>query len=521
MAATTSTDYPSLPDLFRDAARRHADLPALLFPDRSVSYRELDALSDKAAAGLKNRGIRHGDRVALYCINSDIFPAAYFGILKCGATVVPINLLLNPLEIGYIMADSGAKALIYHALFTEQVTKFRRTTPACELFVAVGNAHSAPSDIAWSDLVNNSGEIEPAGFNTREEIASIIYTSGTTGKPKGAMLTHANLAANTASAHAALQMEAGHDRVLTVLPMFHAFAATACMLTPLRYGSAIVPLPKFEPELVASTIEAVSATIFMGVPSMYTSLLHLHADRTTAFRSLRHCISGGAALPVEVMNRFEEKFGKKIYEGDGPTECSPVTSVNPIGGERKPASIGRCVPGVEMKIVDEVGKELPNGEVGEICVRGDNVMKGYWNQPEATRESFFGEWFRTGDLGTRDDDDYFFIVDRKKDMIIVNGMNVYPRMVEEVLYRHPAVREAAVVGRPHKLHGEVPVAFVSLSKPADQSELRRFCVENLGRHQIPKSFTILPELPKNAAGKIVKRQLRMEGEQERGVDHRG
>ncbi|RQW09599.1 long-chain fatty acid--CoA ligase, partial [candidate division KSB1 bacterium] len=235
---------------------------------------------------------------------------------------------------------------------------------------------------------------------------------------------------------------------------------------------------------------------------------------------LRLCVSGGAALPVEVMRRFEEKFGKPIYEGDGPTECSPVTCVNPINGKIKPGTVGLPVPRVEMKIMDEKGQELPPGEVGEIAVRGPNVMKGYWNLPDETRAVFRGKWFLTGDLGTRDEEGYFSIVDRKKDLLIVNGMNVYPRMIEEVLYRHEAVKEAAVVGEASALHGEIPIAYVALAEgsKATARDIRRWCCEHLGRHEAPKKIFIVPELPKNAAGKIVKRQLRKDGEIERGID---
>ena len=266
-------------------------------------------------------------------------------------------------------------------------------------------------------------------------------------------------------------------------------------------------------------IDATDATLCLGVPSMYSLLLRLPEKYTPAIQKLRFCVSGGAAMPAEVMKQFEERFGVLIYEGDGPTECAPVTCFNPIEGLRKPLSVGIAIPCVEMKIMDENGNELPTGEPGEICVRGPNVMKGYWKQPEETVKSFFGDWFRTGDIGTEDEDHYFYIIDRIKDMVIVNGMNVYPRVVEEVLYQHEAVREAAVIGRPSKLHGEVPVAFISLKEGLEttDTELRAFCMEHLGRHQVPKSFTFLDELPKNAAGKIVKRELSKQGEIERGV----
>jgi long-chain acyl-CoA synthetase len=302
--------------------------------------------------------------------------------------------------------------------------------------------------------------------------------------------------------------------------MFHAFAAMAGIVVPLLNGCSLVPVPKFEPATTADLIEKTKATIFLGVPSMYNLLLRLPEKHTAQLHKLRFCISGGAAMPQEIMNQFEARFGVLIYEGDGPTECSPVTCVNPIEGRRKPQSVGPAIPGVEMKIMDEHGRELPHGTVGEICVRGPNVMKGYWKQPEETAKSFFGDWFRTGDLGTEDDDHYFYIVDRIKDMVIVNGMNVYPRVVEEILHKHEAVREAAVVGQPHKLHGEVPVAYIALKEnfQTSEKEIRRFCMLHLGRHEIPKQVIFLKELPKNAAGKIVKRELRKAGETERGVD---
>jgi long-chain acyl-CoA synthetase len=442
---------------------------------------------------------------------------AYAGILKAGGTVVPLNLLLNIEEIGYILTDAGARGLIFHSVFAEQFRRIREMGMDLSVFIAIGG--ELEGALNWDTLIQSDGATPEIELNPGEDLAAILYTSGTTGRPKGAMLTHGNLLANIHSVREAMRWRSGEDVVLVVLPMFHAFAATVGMLTPLANGCAFAPLPRFEPELVAETIHRCQATIFLGVPSMYSVLLRLKDERVPLLASLRFCVSGGAALPVEVLHRFEEKFGKKIYEGDGPTECSPVTCVNPIDGLIKPGTVGLPITGVEMKIVDDEGQELPCGEVGEIAVRGANVMKGYWNQPVATAETFRGEWFLTGDLGTRDEDGYFCIVDRKKDLIIVNGMNVYPRMIEEVLYRLPTIREAAVVGEPHDLHGEIPIAYVSLtpSSTITPTEIRAFCREHLGRHQVPRQVVILPELPRNATGKIIKRQLRKQGEIERGV----
>jgi long-chain acyl-CoA synthetase len=509
----------SLPQRFREAASRFAERPAIRFHGRTTPYRLLDRASDLCAAGLAAKGIGKGDRVGLYCPNSDAFAVAYFGILKAGATAVPINLLLNPKEIAYILNDSGARALLYHEAFGEQTAALAALTDTLAWRACIGSRKAAEGDLLWSDLLALSAALPTVSWNAREDVAVLLYTSGTTGFPKGAMLTHFNLLANVASVWEAMTFKEAHEVFVVVLPMFHAFAATACLLTPLFHGCTIVPLPRFEPAQVAEAIETEQATIFMGVPSMYAVLMRLPPEATARFRSLRFCISGGAALPVELMKQFETRFGLPIYEGDGPTECSPVTCVNPIGGRRKPGTVGLPVPGVDMSIRDDQGRDLPQGEVGEICVRGPNVMKGYWNRPQDTAESFFGDWFRTGDLGSVDEDGYFSIVDRKKDLIIVNGMNVYPRMVEEVLYRNPAVREAAVVAEPHELHGEIPVAYVALRDGASATahDLRAFCQDNLGRHEIPRKFFFMNELPKNAAGKILKRALRRQGEIERGV----
>ncbi|BBA37540.1 long-chain fatty acid CoA ligase [Methylocaldum marinum] len=469
------------------------------------------------AAALAAGGVDKGDRVALYCPNSAEFAIAYTGIVKAGATVVPINLLLNTEEIGFILDDSGAKGLIFHQAFAKQAQSVLQDAPGIGLRVCIGG--EAEGATTFDAFLHTDAPIPEIECDPQEDLVVILYTSGTTGRPKGAMLTHGNLVANTRSIREAMRWRPGLDVVLLVLPMFHAFAATVGMLTPLTNGCAFVPLPRFEPDQVADAIHASRATIFLGVPSMYSVLLRLKDERVPLLSTIRYCVSGGAALPVELLRRFEEKFDIRIYEGDGPTECSPVTCVNPIDGLIKPGTVGLPLPGVEMKIIDDEGHDLACGEVGEIAVRGANVMKGYWKQADATREVFRGEWFLTGDLGMRDEDGYFSIVDRKKDLIIVNGMNVYPRMIEEVLYRFPPIREAAVVGEQHDLHGEIPVAYVAIdeSTPTTEAEVRAFCREHLGRHQVPRKIVFQPELPKNAAGKILKRQLRKQGEIERGV----
>ena len=513
----------SLPEALRGSAAQFSDRKAVVFAGRVTDFASLDQLTDRIAAALAARGIHKGDRVSLYCPNSDAFVLAYFGILKAGGTVVPVNLLLNPKEIAYILNDAGAKALIYHEAFAENTRELESLVKDLSFKVCIGSKKASEEDMLWSDLMAASSPVPDVDFDPMEDVAVILYTSGTTGFPKGAMLTHYNLLSNIESVWEMVKLERGREVFLVVLPMFHAFAATASMLTPLLNGCAIVPLPRFEPEQTAKAIQTEAVSVFMAVPSMFTVLLKLPDEYTGVVRSLKRCISGGAAMPLEVMKQFEQRFGLAIHEGDGPTECSPVTCVNPVDGKRKPGSVGLPLPRVEMKILDDHGKELPQGEIGEICVRGPNVMKGYWKMPEETSNAFFGDWFRTGDLGTKDEDGYFFILDRKKDLIIVNGMNVYPRVIEEVLYKFPPVREAAVVGEPHKLHGEIPVAYVALNDGAHATiqDVRAFCRDNLGRHEIPRKVVFLPELPKNAAGKILKRVLRKQGELERGVRIQG
>lgn len=516
-----STGYQdNIPGAFRSVARTRGDHPVLLGIGPGWTFAELDQASDRVAASLAGRGVRQGDRVGIMCPNDPRFALAYLGILKAGATVVPVNLMLNPKEIAFILDDAGAKALFYHAALANAAVQARRLVPGMEFAVCIGASEG--EDPSSDDLVAQGGEPPQLRIDPTRQLAAILYTSGTTGRPKGAMLTHGNLIANTHSVMQALELEEGRDRLLVVLPMFHAFAATVGMLTPLLHGLSLVIVERFDPKLVSAAVAEHEATIFLGVPSMYGLLLRLEDKSLAQWASVRICVSGGAAMPQAVMASFEKRFGIPVLEGDGPTECSPVTCVNPRSGPRKPGSVGLPIPQVEMRVAADDGIWLADGEHGEVCVRGPNVMQGYWGLADETRESFFGDWFRTGDLGYRDADGYFFLVDRIKDLIIVNGMNVYPRMIEEVLYRHPDVSEAAVVGEPHRLHGEIPVAFV-VSKPdarLDPARLRDWCKEHLGRHEIPRRVELRDLLPRNAAGKVLKRELRRLGELDRGVDNR-
>ncbi|MDH5544112.1 MAG: long-chain fatty acid--CoA ligase [Gammaproteobacteria bacterium] len=508
--------------LLRQTTDRYGEQTAIFDAETKISFREFDDLSTQVAYSLTYIGIKPGDRVALYFVNSAEFAINYIGIVKAGAVVVPINLLLTPVEIAFILNDCSASALIYHESLRERVRDTQSLVTDKLHFVSSSSQLAENTDIAQHVFAAHQKKPGEFQVDPHRDLVCILYTSGTTGKPKGAMLTHRNLSSNTTAAFTALGLESGKDRLLVVLPMFHAFAATVGMLMPLLHGCAFIPLPRFEPKLLADTIKIHQATIFLGVPSMYNVLLQ-HADTVAdGFSSICRCVSGGAAMPKQLMRDFEKQFNVPVYEGDGPTECSPVTCINPIQGQRKIASVGLPIPGVEMSIMDGNGQFLPTNTTGEICVRAPSVMAGYWKRPEATAESFFGDWFRTGDLGNMDEDGYFYIVDRIKDMIIVNGMNVYPRVVEEVLYQHPDIREAAVIGEPDELHGENVVAHIvpKEGKTLTASDVRSFCRDKLGRYQIPRKYCFQPELPKNAAGKILKRELRKHGEIERGIDNR-
>ncbi len=481
---------------------------ALIFDKERLSYQALNEKSNSIAIELTALGIKKGDRVGLLMANSIEFVIAYFGIVKTGAIVLPINILLKSDEIKFILNDAGTSLLITSEEFMPIISPIRSETPTLKNIVIRGKS-PAPGCIGWEDMLKHYKEsLTPVDLNDAEDVASIIYTSGTTGRPKGAMLTHHNLLSDVQSAVEILGC--GNEEVfLCVLPLFHAFAATVCMIAPVYLGASVVIMGRFNPVEVLKKIEEEKVTLFAGVPSMYAVWAGIELHRID-LSSWKLCISGGAALPVEVMKAFEARYKIPICEGDGPTECSPVTSCNPPKGVRKPGSIGPPLPRIQMKIVDDNGNELPAGEVGEIIVKGPNVMKGYWNNPEATRESIKDGWFYTGDMGKKDEDGYFYIVDRKKDMVIVGGMNVYPRQVEEVLYTHPKVLEAAVIGIEDKLRGELPVAIIVLKENqlVTEKEIIEYCKERLANYKVPKKVEFVTALPKTATGKILKRELK-------------
>jgi len=488
----------NLATAFADSVEKRPDKIALYWGESEFSYATLSAQSGAVAAELTGKfGIKPGDRVALWVKNCPGFVSSVFGILSAGGVVVPINNFFKPAEVGYIVNDSGANALITDAELAAHSDTLKAARPALEIlrveqFGAVGATDSrftVHDSLAESDL------------------AALLYTSGTTGHPKGAMLTHGNFLHNVASCVAALTVRED-DRVVVALPQFHSFMFTVGTLLPLLCGSGILLLKTLHPfKSVLEEIARHRGTLLPAVPSFYRALLTVPEFGRLP---LRLCISGGAPLPVEVFNEFTRKFPFPLREGYGPTESSPVATVNPIYGINKPGSIGQPIPNVELSIRDEAGQELPVGAIGEICIRGGNVMRGYWNQPEETAKVLRNGWLYTGDVGYGDADGYYYITDRKKDMLLVNGINVYPREIEEVIYQFPGIKEVAVIGVPDPRKGEQPVAFVTAmeGQAVEEKALLQFVRGKLADYKVPKRVIFVLALPRNATGKILKTELR-------------
>jgi long-chain acyl-CoA synthetase len=482
----------------RAANTPHA--PALRLGDLTLDYAAFDAAAARVAGLLRDRGIRPGDVVGICLPNVPSFAICYYGVLRAGGVVVPLNPLLKERELTYHLADSGAKVLFAW----EDVAETAQASAAA--------AGTEPIIVTANGFDELLAQAAPApGFEEREDndTAVILYTSGTTGKPKGAELTHANLAANCEVAATTLLNLAPHDVVLGALPLFHVFGQTFALNTVVKVGALLTMVPRFDPTVALEALERDRVTVFEGVPTMYTALLHHPDAGTFDLSGLRVCVSGGAAMPVEVMRGFERAFGCTVLEGYGLSETSPVASFNLPDRERKAGSIGLPVPGVQMRLVDDAGLEVGEDQVGEIAIRGHNVMKGYWGNPAATAAAIPDGWFRTGDLARRDSDGYYFIVDRKKDLVIRGGYNVYPREIEEVLYEHDDVAEVAVIGIPDARLGEEVCAVVAL-KPggtATAEDLVEYAKHRVAAYKYPRHVVLVDALPKGATGKILKREI--------------
>ena len=490
------------------------------FMGKDTSYGEFDGSVAKFAGALQELGIQKGDHVAFLLGNTPHFMIALYATMRVGATAVPINPIYTPDEIAYIVKDSDAKAVIALDMLLPLVEKAHMALPNVGAYIICETDPSAAEKMAqlpdavkpkvhsFTRLLMASPAVGDAVEVADEDVAVILYTSGTTGKPKGAMLTHENLYSNARDVGVYLQMNKD-DRVVATLPVFHVFALTVVVNAPLLMGATIILVPRFNPKEVFEAIKSQQVTVFAGVPTMFNFMYQFPEAQPEDFASVRMAISGGSAMPVALLHNFEDKFNVRISEGYGLSEASPVTCFNPIDRERKAGSIGTSIVNVENKVVNELGEEVAVGEVGELIVRGPNVMKGYYKMPEETASALRDGWLYTGDLARVDEEGYFFIVDRKKDMIIVGGYNVYPREVEEVLFAHPGILEAAVVGLPDPNFGEEVNAYVVLKDPSVTIEdLRTYCAEHLAKYKVPRNFEVLEDLPKNTTGKILRRSLK-------------
>ena len=489
----------NLATIMTDSAESNPDSAALKLDDIVVSYQALDEASARVAGMLTSMGVEPGDRVGIMLPNVPYFPIAYYGVLRMGGVVVPMNVLLKARETGFYLSDPEAKVVIAWGDFGEAAEAGAREAGAECVLVKPGEFEKLLGEQEPQREV-----VERDGSDT----AVILYTSGTTGTPKGAELTHDNMRKN---AEIALDLFGiGEDAMtLGALPLFHSFGQTCGLNATMLAGGCLTLIPRFDPAKALEIIARDKVNIFEGVPTMFGAMLHDPGADDADTSTLKVCASGGSAMPVEVMRAFEEKFGCQVLEGYGLSETSPVASFNHPDRPAKPGSIGTPIRGVEMKLFDEEGNEVGPGEVGEIVIKGHNVMRGYWKREDATAEAVKDGWFHTGDLAKVDEDGYFFIVDRKKDMIIRGGYNVYPREVEEVLYEHPAVREAAVVAMPHPELGEEVGAAVALKEgqEATVEELQQHVKDAVAAYKYPRRVWLVDELPKGPTGKILKREI--------------
>ena len=496
--------------------------PAIYFSGKMFTYRELNIMANKIANGLLKSGIKRGDRVALCCPNIPQFIFAYFGILKAGCIVLPFNVLLKNNEIEFILNNSQASAIICFegtpelSIAKEVEVAFKKSSTCKKMWVikSLDSFDLNNKDICNFSSLSDSEELHIDTVQcSSEDTAIILYTSGTTGKPKGAELTHSNILFNTFICKDLVKLTKS-DKVIMSLPLFHVYGQVVMMLSAILSGASLIILPRFDPVEVLKAMEKHKATVFGGVPTMYWALLNsldeAKVDINVISSNLRVCSAGGSSLPIEVLKNFEERFNVPILEGYGLSETSPGITFNHLDRERKPGSVGQPVWGIEIKVVDENDKEVEVKDTGEIIVRGRAVMKGYFNNPEGTKEALRGGWFYTGDIGYYDEDGYLYIVDRVKDMIIRGGYNVYPREIEEVLIQHPAVSLVAVIGIPHDEWGEEIKACIVLKDgiSCSKEDIITFAKSKIAAYKYPRVIEFYDSLPLNATGKILKTELR-------------
>jgi len=492
----------SLSSLLERSAAEYPDHAAVRMDDLVLSYAQLREAAGRMSAFLTANGVEPGDRVGLMLPNVPAFPIAFYGALAAGAVVVPMNPLLKSREVGYYLGDSGAKAVVaWHAVAGE-AAKGAADAGAQMIVAETPDLSGLLADVSAAPSVSGRGE---------DDDAVILYTSGTTGRPKGAELTHAGMVGNAETSARTLFEVGPGDVIMGCLPLFHVFGLTCGLNVSVASAATLTLIPRFDPAKVLDIIQRDRVTIFEGVPTMYAAMLHLPEADPAQAATLRLCGSGGAALPVEILRGFEAKFGCVILEGYGLSETSPVASFNHPNSERKAGSIGTPIEGVQMRLIDDSWNTVADGEIGEIAIRGPNVMKGYWNKPEATAEVMTADgWFRTGDMARVDADGYYYIVDRKKDLIIRGGYNVYPREIEEVLHEHPAVAEVAVIGIPDAALGEEVGAAVALKPGASATpeELRSWVRDRVAAYKYPRHVWLVDALPKGPTGKILRREVK-------------
>lgn len=506
----------NLAQILDNSVERFPDRDVIIFGQKKIKYKELKALSDKVACGLLELGIKKGDRVALLLNNCPEFIICYFAIVKTGAIIVTINHMLTVDEVKFILEDSKTCALITSELFKDKAWQLNLRLDSLRHIITTTKTYDEFIDLkSWYNLSSQGLRYEDINS---DDVAIVLYTSGTTGHPKGAMLTHSNLISNARASAGAIKVNY-KDSFICFLPLFHSFAATVCMLMPILVGAKIVVMRSARPfKRFIRAIRKNRVSIFVGIPSIYSILSEIKLPailNTFLIRFLnpiRLCISGAASLPSQTLSKFEKKFRVPLIEGYGLTEASPVVSLNPVRGRRIPGSIGLPLEGVQVRIVNEQGINLERGKPGELLIKGPNVMKGYFRLQEATQETLKYDWLYTGDMAKMDQGGYLYIVGRKKDMVNVRGLNVYPREIEDVLYQHPKVKEAAVIGIKDAHKGEVPKGFIVLkdNERADEHELILFLRGKIAPYKIPHQIEFRSSLPKNTTGKILKRLLRQE-----------
>jgi len=529
-------DYPKIPlyQLLVDSAQAYPNNKAIYFLGKEITFKELLKLTKKFANALSRLGVKKGDRIALMLPNSPQDVIAYYAIQMLGAVVVQTNPMYTERELEHQLIDSQAETIIVLDLMYPKVEKVKSVTALKNVIVtSIKDYLPFPKNILYPLKAKKQGqlikieykdgiysfveliksaqaEITFAEINPLEDIAVLQYTGGTTGISKGVMLTHNNLVANVVQvAHWLYKARKGKEKILGALPFFHVYGMTAVMNLAMYFASTMILIPRYDVNEILKTIEKVKPTFFPGAPTMYIALLNHPELKKYDLSSIEACISGSAPLPVEVQEKFEKITGARIVEGYGLSETSPIVHANPVWDRRKNGSIGIPWPDTDAKVVDSDGEELPIGEVGELAVKGPQIMKGYWNRPEETSKVLNDGWFLTGDLAKMDEDGYFYIVDRKKDMIIAGGYNIYPREVEEVLYEHPAVKEVVIAGVPDPYRGETVKAYIVLKDgmQVTEEELDKFCRTYLAAYKVPRLYEFRKELPKTTVGKILRRVL--------------